>query len=180
MDSAKLDALYAGLGCTGATSTLEKAAAVAEKCLEDLGKSEGTPAWLEYKASAERKATWEALGILPSGGSAAICEAQHRTHMGVDADLAHLPLQLNHFPTHLSQVSGCKAGLHHPAQFARAEELVKVRLLDTEYRQQGFQSGLYGLHGTGYVNTAKRLLHLGGLPVRTLPCHSRCPILGVR
>ena len=93
-DVAKLDAIHAGLGCKdpkgGGNLTAQKATLVAEKCLEDLGKSEGTPAWLEYKASAERKATYGALGILPTGGSAAICEAQHRTHMGVDADLASL------------------------------------------------------------------------------------------
>jgi carbon-monoxide dehydrogenase catalytic subunit len=85
-DNDKLNAIYAGLGCTG----INKAQAVAEKCLEDLGKSEGTPAWLEYKALPERKTTWAGLGILPAGGSAAICEAQHRTHMGVDADMTHL------------------------------------------------------------------------------------------
>jgi len=85
-DSAKLDALYTGLGCTGPN----KALAVAEKTLEDLGKDEGTPAWLEYKANAERKATWGILGILPTGASAEISEAQHRTTMGVDADMTHL------------------------------------------------------------------------------------------
>ncbi|UCG56488.1 MAG: hypothetical protein JSU70_16695, partial [Phycisphaerales bacterium] len=93
-DVAKLNAIHAGLGCEdpkgGGDPIAKKAELVAEKCLEDLGKSEGTPAWLEYKASAERKATWGALGILPAGASAAVCEAQHRTTMGVDADLAHL------------------------------------------------------------------------------------------
>lgn len=86
VDVAKLEAIYTGLGCTGAN----KALAVAEKSLEDLGKSEGIPAWLEYRASSERKKVWASLGILPTGAGAEISEAQHRTHMGVDADMAHL------------------------------------------------------------------------------------------
>jgi carbon-monoxide dehydrogenase catalytic subunit len=85
-DPAKLDAIYAGLGCTGDN----KALAVAEKTLEDLGKDEGTPAWLEYKALPERKGTWAALGILPTGAGAEISEAMHRTTMGVDGDMGHL------------------------------------------------------------------------------------------
>jgi len=85
-DIAKLDAIYDGLGCTGTN----KALAVAEKTLEDLGKDEGVPAWLEYKANAERQATWGALGILPTGAGAELSEALHRTTMGVDGDMAHL------------------------------------------------------------------------------------------
>ncbi len=85
-DSAKLDAIYDGLGCTGTN----KALAVAEKTLDDLGKDEGTPAWLEYKASAERQTTWGNLGILPTGAGAEISEAMHRTTMGVDGDMVHL------------------------------------------------------------------------------------------
>jgi carbon-monoxide dehydrogenase catalytic subunit len=85
-DTDKLDSIYNGLSCKGRN----KAEAVADKCLDDLGKSEGIPAWLEYKACAERKAKWTELGVMPTGGSAAICEAQHRTTMGVDADMAHL------------------------------------------------------------------------------------------
>lgn len=86
-DQAKLETIFKGLGCTDETN---KALAVAVKSLEDLGRDEGTPAWLEYKASAERKKTWETLGILPTGAGAEISEAQHRTTMGVDADMAHL------------------------------------------------------------------------------------------
>jgi len=85
-DQSKLDALYKGLGCTGKN----KALAVAETCLSDLGKDEGVPAWLEYKANAERKATWKKLGILPTGAGAEISQACHRIHMGVDADMTHL------------------------------------------------------------------------------------------
>jgi carbon-monoxide dehydrogenase catalytic subunit len=96
-DHAKLDALYHGL-CKhhphhhhgGARSHHEKARAVAEISLADLAKDEGTPAWLEYKAPEERKQAWKALGILPTGAGAEICEAEHRTTMGVDADLVHL------------------------------------------------------------------------------------------
>lgn len=87
-DKAKLDTLYKGLGCTGKN----KALAVAETCLSDLGKDEGVPAWLGYKANAERKATWEKLGILPTGAGAEISQACHRTHMGVDADMTHLAI----------------------------------------------------------------------------------------
>jgi len=89
-DANKLNSIYKGLGCTGSKKAEAKAEAVAEKCLDDLGKSEGIPAWIEYKACAERKAKWTELEIMPTGGSAAICEAQHRTTMGVDADMAHL------------------------------------------------------------------------------------------
>lgn len=85
-DKAKLDAIYAGLGCTGKN----KALAVAEKSLADLAKDEGIPAWLEYKANPERKACWEKLGIMPTGAGAEISEACHRTNMGVDADMTHL------------------------------------------------------------------------------------------
>lgn len=95
MDADKLDAIFVGLRCPGYRRHHHiplriKAKMVAKKCLDDLGKSEGTPAWLEYKASAERKSTWSGLGILPTGGSTEICEAEHRTTMGVDADMGHL------------------------------------------------------------------------------------------
>ncbi|MEW6326574.1 MAG: anaerobic carbon-monoxide dehydrogenase catalytic subunit [Thermodesulfobacteriota bacterium] len=85
-DKAKLDAIYAGLGCTGEN----KALAVAEESLADLGKDEGIPAWLQYKANSERKACWEKLGIMPTGAGAEISETCHRTNMGVDADMIHL------------------------------------------------------------------------------------------
>jgi carbon-monoxide dehydrogenase catalytic subunit len=85
-DKEKLDAIYAGLGCTGEN----KALAVAEKSLADLGRDEGVPAWLEYKANAERRACWEKTGIMPTGAGAEISQACHRTHMGVDADMMHL------------------------------------------------------------------------------------------
>lgn len=88
-DPVKLAAIYEGLGCTSADGA-NMALAVANKTLEDLGKDEGTPAWLEYKANAGRKATWGALGILPTGAGAELSEALHRTTMGVDADMAHL------------------------------------------------------------------------------------------
>ncbi len=100
-DPVKLDALFVGLKCPGSKTTTYKkpnpvytvemkAEEVAKKCLDDLGDSRDMPAWLEYKANAERKQTWEQLGILPIGGSAAVCEAQHRTTMGVDADMVSL------------------------------------------------------------------------------------------
>jgi carbon-monoxide dehydrogenase catalytic subunit len=85
-DKEKLAGIYKGLKCTGKN----KALAVANKSLEDLNKDEGIPAWLEYKASDERKNTWEKLGIIPTGGSPEVVEAQHRTTMGVDADMLHL------------------------------------------------------------------------------------------
>lgn len=85
-DTAKLDAVYAGLGCTGEN----KALAVAEKSLADLAKDEGAPAWLEYKANQERKDCWTKLGMMPTGAGAEISETLHRTHMGVDADMMHL------------------------------------------------------------------------------------------
>ncbi len=85
-DKEKLDKLYKGLGCTGNN----KALAVAEKCLEDLGKDEGVPAWLAFKAMPERQETWKKLGMLPSGAGAAISEACHRNHMGVDSDMTHM------------------------------------------------------------------------------------------
>jgi carbon-monoxide dehydrogenase catalytic subunit len=90
-DRAKLDALYRGVcGNTGAVTDSEKALALATASLADLGRDEGTPAWLEYKAAPERKMTWGELGILPTGAGAEICEAEHRTTMGVDADMVHL------------------------------------------------------------------------------------------
>ncbi len=90
-DRAKLDALYRGVcGNAGAITDQEKALALATASLADLAKDEGTPAWLEFKASAERKATWNELGIMPTGGGAELCEAEHRTTMGVDADMVHL------------------------------------------------------------------------------------------
>ena len=85
-DHAKLHALYTGLGCTG----MNEALAVAEATLNDLGRDEGTPAWLNYKANSERKQTWAGLGILPTGAGAEISEAMHRTTMGVDGDMVHL------------------------------------------------------------------------------------------
>ena len=88
IDTAKLAAIYAGLKCKGKN----KALAVAEKTLEDLGKDEGTPAWLEYKANSERQNTWKNLGILPTGAGAEISETLHRTHMGVDGDMTHMVL----------------------------------------------------------------------------------------
>ena len=106
-DRAKLDALYRGLcqrddegrrshgGAVArehrnAASDREKALAVAEASLADLGRDEGTPLWLEYKASPERKAMWSELGILPTGAGAEITQAEHRTTMGVDGDLVSL------------------------------------------------------------------------------------------
>jgi len=105
-DPAKLDALYAGLclrsldgrphETVGETlpsevlTPVDKARAVADKTLEDLGKDRGTPAWLEYKANDERKETWRQLGILPNGAGTELSEALHRTTMGVDADMVHL------------------------------------------------------------------------------------------
>ncbi len=86
IDETKLNSLFNGLGCEG----YNKALSVAEKCLEDLGKSEGTPAWLDFKASDERKQTWNSLGIMPTGASTEITEAEHRTTMGVDGDMVHL------------------------------------------------------------------------------------------
>lgn len=85
-DTAKLEAVYSGLGCSGEN----KALAVAEKTLADLSIDEGIPAWLKYKANAERKGCWEKLGIMPVGAGAEISETLHRTHMGVDADMVHL------------------------------------------------------------------------------------------
>ncbi len=85
-DKAKLEAIYKGLKCKGKN----KALAVAKKCLEDLGKDEGTPAWLTYKANPERKTQWKKLGILPTGAGAELSESYHRTTMGVDADMVHL------------------------------------------------------------------------------------------
>jgi carbon-monoxide dehydrogenase catalytic subunit len=105
-DRAKLDALYRGLcerdgghgrhgmavGHQGniAASDHEKALAVAEASLRDLGRDEGTPAWLELKASAERKKVWSGLGILPTGAGTEVTQAEHRTTMGVDGDLVNL------------------------------------------------------------------------------------------
>ncbi len=90
-DAAKLDALYQGVcGDTGAATLEEKALALALASLADLSADEGTPAWLRYKASPERQRTWAELGILPTGAGAEICEAEHRTTMGVDGDLVHL------------------------------------------------------------------------------------------
>lgn len=88
-DPDKLAAIYAGLKCTPADGA-NMALAVANKTLEDLGKDEGQPAWLNYKANAERIATWRGLGILPTGAGAEISEAMHRTTMGVDGDMGHL------------------------------------------------------------------------------------------
>ena len=85
-DKGKLNAIYKGLGCKGKNIAL----AVANKTLEDITKDEGIPSWLEYKASEERRKTWEGLGILPTGAGAEICEAMHRTTLGVDADMIHL------------------------------------------------------------------------------------------
>jgi carbon-monoxide dehydrogenase catalytic subunit len=96
-DRAKLDALYHAL-CKPhgkhahhhARSDHEKALAVAEVCLADLAKDEGTPAYLEFRASPERKALWAELGLLPTGAGAEISQAEHRTTMGVDGDLVNL------------------------------------------------------------------------------------------
>jgi len=89
-DTDKLDAIYAGLGFVDQAHWKLKAMDVARKTLEDLGRDEGTPLWLEYKANAERKATWANLGILPTGAGAELSEALHRTTMGVDGDMVHL------------------------------------------------------------------------------------------
>ncbi len=90
-DRAKLDALYRGVcGNTGAVTDAEKALALATASLADLGRDDGAPAWLRHKAAAERTATWTELGILPTGAGAEVCEAEHRTTMGVDGDMVHL------------------------------------------------------------------------------------------
>lgn len=90
-DVAKLEALYAGVcGNAGAVTIQEKALALATASLADLAADEGTPAWLRHKALPERQRTWGDLGILPTGAGAEICEAEHRTTMGVDGDLVHL------------------------------------------------------------------------------------------
>lgn len=90
-DSAKLDAIYHGLcGNAGALTDQAKALAVAEASLADLGRDEGVPSWLQYKANPERQRTWGALGILPTGAGAEVCQAEHRTTMGVDGDMLHL------------------------------------------------------------------------------------------
>jgi carbon-monoxide dehydrogenase catalytic subunit len=93
----KLEMIYAGLGCTAEDNNKDKlkgnkAYSVAQKCLEDLNKDEGIPAWLGYKASAERKNTWTQLGIMPTGAGAEICAAEHRTTMGADGDMVNLAL----------------------------------------------------------------------------------------
>ncbi|VEN74595.1 Carbon monoxide dehydrogenase 1 [Candidatus Desulfarcum epimagneticum] len=85
-DPDKLDAVYKGLGCSGAN----KALAVAETSLADFSRNEGSPAWLEYKANPERKARWKKMGILPTGAGAEFSEASHRIHMGVDSDMENL------------------------------------------------------------------------------------------
>jgi len=96
-DSAKLGDIYTGLGLSGAVTDADKATAVAETTLDDLCKDAGTPAWLEYKANAERKAAWAAvtlpdgpMSILPTGAGTELSEALHRTTMGVDGDMVHL------------------------------------------------------------------------------------------
>ena len=60
-DSAKLDAIYQGLGLSGESSSEEKALAVAHATFEDLTKLEGTPKWLTYKANNERQDKWSDL-----------------------------------------------------------------------------------------------------------------------
>lgn len=90
-DVAKLEALYAGVcGDAGAVTVREKALALAVASLADLAGDEATPAWLRHKALPERQQKWADLGILPTGAGAEICEAEHRTTMGVDGDLVHL------------------------------------------------------------------------------------------
>ncbi len=94
-EKAKLKDIFVGLKCPGfeAPQTVplrEKAKLVAQASLGDLGRSRGVPKWLRYKANPERKKTWRNLGIMPTGGSTTICEAEHRTTLGVDADMTHL------------------------------------------------------------------------------------------
>lgn len=89
-DPAKLDAIYTGLGLSGAITQTGKAKAVAEKTIEDLTKDNGVPAWLDFKANDERKAKWDSLGITPTGAGTELSEAMHRTTMGVDGDMVHL------------------------------------------------------------------------------------------
>ncbi len=90
-DPVKLDALYRGVcGNTGAVTDAQKALALANASLADLARDEGAPSWLKFKATAERRKVWSGLGILPTGAGAEICQAEHRTTMGVDADLVNL------------------------------------------------------------------------------------------
>lgn len=91
-DITKLNAIYQGLGLSGAGSTAEKARAIANATLDDLTKLEGVPKWLTYKANRERQAKWADLigdgnySILPAGAHPEISEAMHSSSLGVDRD----------------------------------------------------------------------------------------------
>lgn len=102
-DVAKLDAIYDGLGLSGAADDFEKARQIGEATLDDLTSLDGPPRWLTYKANAERQGRWADLNqgkpgttpinILPVGGAPEVQEAMHMATMGVNGDYTNFVLR---------------------------------------------------------------------------------------
>ncbi len=67
----------------------EIALAVAERALNEWGKSEGELCYLK-RAPAPLYEKWEKTGVLPRNIDREIVEIMHRTHMGVDQDFKNL------------------------------------------------------------------------------------------
>jgi carbon-monoxide dehydrogenase catalytic subunit len=75
------------------SDTNELARKVAMAALEDFSRQTDEPlTWLQIDAPKERIDVWGKLGILPANSDRTICEAMHRTHMGMDSDPINLIL----------------------------------------------------------------------------------------
>lgn len=64
---------------------------VANKLLEDFSRQKGEVNYVK-RAPQRTQERWRKLGIVPRGTDREICEAMHRTHIGVDHDPDHLLL----------------------------------------------------------------------------------------
>ncbi len=89
----KLKSVAAGLGLSSeGKDTNQLAKEVADKAMEDFQKQHGTLNWLELRAQAKSKETWEKLGLLPVNAHLEIAKSVARQVMGGDADPANLLL----------------------------------------------------------------------------------------
>ncbi|MDR2351998.1 MAG: anaerobic carbon-monoxide dehydrogenase catalytic subunit [Deltaproteobacteria bacterium] len=93
-DEAKLKEIAAKLELdpASASTTLELAQLVADKCFAEFGKQHGELTYLKEAPPATYE-RWTKLGVKPRGINREAVEIMHRTHMGVDQDYENLLFQ---------------------------------------------------------------------------------------
>ncbi len=108
-DEVKLKAVAKRLGIvTEGKETAEIARQVAEAALRDFSEKETPVAWAATNVTQGRVETFLKYGVVPTGIDAAISEAMHRTHYGVDADPVNL--LLGGIKCALADFAGCAMG----------------------------------------------------------------------